>query len=143
MARTPARQGFDVLFTTQAQLTGTLHAARAVGTYERKLQQLARVDLLIIDDLGLKPLRAPHDEDLHELIGERYERASTLITSNLDIDEWPDIFPANRVIGLATIDRLRHGAYRIVLDGDSYRTPRDPEKPVKSAVAKHPKNPAS
>lgn len=138
-----ARQGFDVLFTTQAQLTGTLHAARAIGTYERKLQQLARVDLLIIDDLGLKPLRAPHDEDLHELIGERYERASTIITSNLDIDEWPDIFPANRVIGLATIDRLRHGAYRIVLDGDSYRTPRDPEKSIKSAVAKHPKNPAS
>ena len=82
-------------------------------------------------------------EDLHELIGERYERASTIITSNLDIDEWPDIFPGNRVIGLATIDRLRHGAYRLVLDGDSYRTPRDPEKTFKSAVAKHPKNPAS
>ncbi|MCC7256733.1 MAG: IS21-like element helper ATPase IstB [Dokdonella sp.] len=138
-----ARQGFDVLFTTQAQLTGALNAARAIGTFERKLQQLARIDLLIIDDLGLKPLRAPHDEDLHELIGERYERASTIITSNLDIDEWPDVFPGNRVIGLATIDRLRHGAYRIVLDGDSYRTPRDPEKHPKSAVAKHPKNPAS
>lgn len=138
-----ARQGFDVLFTTQAQLTGALNAARAIGTFERKLQQLARIDLLIIDDLGLKPLRAPHDEDLHELIGERYERASTIITSNLDIDEWPDVFPGNRVIGLATIDRLRHGAYRIVLDGDSYRTPRDPEKHPKSAVAKHPRNPAS
>lgn len=143
LGHTAARQGFDVLFMSQAQLTGALHAARAIGTFERKLQQLARVDLLIIDDLGIKPLRAPHDEDLHELISERYERASTIITSNLDIDEWPDIFPSNRVIGLATIDRLRHGAYRVVLDGDSYRSPRAHETPAKSAIAKAPKNNAS
>jgi DNA replication protein DnaC len=137
-----ARHGHDVVFTTQSQLTGSLHAARAIGNYERRLQQLARVDLLIIDDFGLKPLRTPHDEDLHELIAERYERASTLVTSNLDIDEWGDIFPANRVLGQATIDRLRHSAYRLVLDGPSYRAPREPESMPKTAVAKHPKNTA-
>ncbi len=138
-----ARQGHDVLFTTQSQLTGTLHAARAIGNHERKLQQLARIDLLIIDDFGLKPLRAPHDEDLHELIAERYERASTLVTSNLDIDEWGDVFPGNRVLGQATIDRLRHGAYKLVLDGASYRTPRTDDSGPKPALAKTPKNPAS
>ena len=138
-----ARQGFDVLFTTQSQLLGSLQAARAVGTYERKLQNLARVDLLIIDDFGLKPVRPPQDEDLHELIAERYGRATTIITSNLDFTEWGDAFPANRMLGSATLDRLRHGAYRVVLDGDSYRAPRATDETPKSAVAKTLKKPAS
>lgn len=133
------RQGFDVLFTSQSQLTASMNAARAIGSYDRKLQQLARVDLLIVDDFGLKPLRPPHDEDFHELIAERYERAATIITSNLDFTEWTDAFPANRMLGAATIDRLRHGAYRIVLDGASYRAPRAGAEEPKSAVAKGPK----
>jgi DNA replication protein DnaC len=118
------RQGHDVLFTTQSQLLGNLHAARAIGAYDRRFQQYARVGLLVIDDFGLKPLRPPHDEDLHELIAERYERAATVVTSNLDFGEWGDAFPANKLLGAATLDRLRHGAYRVVLDGASYREPR-------------------
>ena len=82
------RQGVNVAFTTCANLTASLHAARATGTYERKLASMARVGLLIIDDFGLKPLRPPADEDLHELIAERYETASTIVTSNLDLPEW-------------------------------------------------------
>jgi len=118
------RQGHDVVFTTQTQLVGSLHAARAVGSFERRFQQLARVPLLVVDDFGLKPLRPPHDEDFHDLIAERYERVSTIVTSNLDFDEWGDAFPANRMLGAATLDRLRHGAYRVVLDGESYRAPK-------------------
>jgi DNA replication protein DnaC len=57
------RQGVDVVFSTCAQLTAALNAARATGAYERKLATLSRVPLLIIDDLGLKPLRPPADED--------------------------------------------------------------------------------
>ena len=130
------RQGVDVLFIGQTQLLGSLHAARAIGTYERRFQQLASVPLLVIDDFGLKPLRAPHDEDFHDLIAERYERASTILTSNLDFEEWGDAFPANRMLGAATLDRLRHGAYRVVLDGESYRAPKPlPESP-KPALAK-------
>ena len=129
------RSGHEVLFASQTQLLGQLHAARAVGAYERRFQTLARVELIIIDDFGLKPLRSPHDEDLHDLIAERYERASTIITSNLDFPEWGDAFP-NRLLGAATLDRLRHGAYRVILDGESYRAPRPlPDNP-KTAVAK-------
>ena len=62
------RQGVDVVFATCASLTQSLNAARATGAYERKLASLAKVPLLIIDDFGLKPLRAPFDEDLHDLI---------------------------------------------------------------------------
>jgi DNA replication protein DnaC len=78
------------------------------------------VPLLIIDDFGLKPLISPQDEDLHDLIDERYEQHSTIITSNLDFTEWGDAFP-NKLLGAATLDRLRHNAYRLILEGESYR----------------------
>ncbi len=117
------RAGYDVLFTTQSKLLGTLHAARATGTFERRFQALVKIPLIIIDDFGLKPLRAPHEEDFHDLVAERYERTTTILTSNLDFAEWGDAF-ANQLLGAATLDRLRHGAYRVILDGESYRAPR-------------------
>ncbi|MBN6741981.1 ATP-binding protein, partial [Acidithiobacillus sp. MC6.1] len=55
---------------------------------------------------------------------ERYERVTTMMTINLDFTEWGDIFPASRILGAATLDRLRHGAYRLILEGESYRAPR-------------------
>ena len=117
------RQGLDVLFTTHAKLLAQLHAARATAAYERKLQQLAKIDLILIDDFGLRPMCSPQDEDFHDLIAERYEHASIIITSNLDFAEWGAAFP-NKLMGAATLDRLRDGAYRIVLDGESRRKPR-------------------
>lgn len=130
------RQGVDVVFGTCAQLTQSLNAARATGGYDRKLAALARVPLLIIDDFGLKPLRPPADEDLHDLIAERYESAATVITSNLDFTEWDQAFPSNRLLASATLDRLRHNAYCLVLDGASYRAPKLSPAATKSAVAK-------
>ncbi len=127
------RKGFEVLFTTIGKLAGQLHAARAVGGYERRFAAFANVDLLIIDDFGLKPLQPPQDEYLHDLVAERYERRSTIVTSNLDFAEWAEAFP-NRLLGAAVIDRLRHGAYRVILDGQSYRTPRPMPKTPKTAA---------
>lgn len=129
------RQGHDVLFATQTQLLGSLHAARATGSFERRFQTLSRVSLLIIDDFGLKPLRPPQDEDLHDLIAERYEQTATIVTSNLDFSEWGDAFP-NRLLGAATLDRLRHAAYRLVLDGASYRSPRHSSDSPQKSVSK-------
>lgn len=130
-----ARRGHDVFFTTQSQLLGTLHAARATGSFERRFQSIARVGLLIIDDFGLKPLRPQQDEDLHDLLSERYERGATVVTSNLEFSEWGEAFP-NRLLGAATLDRLRHNAYRVVLDGESYRAPRPAPGGGKSPLAK-------
>ena len=138
------RQGVDVIFLTCASLAQSLHAARATGTYERKLATLARVPLLIIDDFGLKPLRSPADEDLHDLIAERYEQAATIVTSNLDFDEWDQAFPSNRLLASATLDRLRHNAYCLELNGRSYRDPRVPpaSKSGNSEPTKKSQNPA-
>lgn len=117
------RQGYDVLFSSHAKILAQLAIARASGVYSRKLSQLSKVDLLIIDDFGLKPMRPGQDEDFHELIAERYEQRATVLTSNLHFDEWQAAFH-NKLIGAATLDRLLHGAYCIVLDGKSYRSPR-------------------
>lgn len=129
------RQGYDVMFTTQSKVLGLLQAARATNSFDRRFQSLAQTDLLIIDDFGLKPIRPPQDEDFHDLIADRYERRAIIITSNLDFPEWGEAFP-NRLLGAATLDRLRHGAYRVILDGESYRAPRlFPEK-QKNTLAK-------
>lgn len=138
-----ARQGRDVLFISQTNLLKQLHAARATGLYERKFQQFVRVPLLIIDDFALKPLHPPHDEDFHDVIAARYERAASILTSNLDLSEWGDAFPENRILGAATLDRLRHGAYRIVIEGESFRKPKPMPENSENAVAKSGKKPHS
>lgn len=134
------RLGHEVLFTTQSQLLASLRNAQAIGQYARRLQSLVKTPLLIIDDFGLKPLRSPDDENFHELIAERYERAATLVTSNLDFDEWGAAFPANKLLGVATLDRLRHGAYRVILEGESYRDPRPGVEGAKNHFVKEAKN---
>jgi DNA replication protein DnaC len=124
VAHMAVRKGYDTLFTSHSKLLGQLCASRAVGNYERKLAQLIKADLLIIDDFGLKPMRQGQDEDFHEVVAERYEKKSTMITSNLHFEEWIAAFH-NKLLGSATLDRLRHGAYCVTLEGKSYRSPRE------------------
>ena len=133
------REGYNVLFTTASKMLAQLNAARATNGFDRQFAKIASVDLLIIDDFGLKPLKSTQDEDFHDVISERYERKSTIVTSNLDIPEWTDAFP-NRILGEATIDRLRHGAYTVVLEGKSYRSPRPISKRFENKDQKMTKN---
>lgn len=116
------RRGFDVVKYSCKKLLGHLRAGRADGSYDRRLQNLLRPDLLIIDDFGLKPLQPPADEDFYEVVTERYERGSIILTSNLSFEEWGPVFQ-NQVLGAAAIDRLRHQAHRVIIEGDSYRKP--------------------
>lgn len=120
LAHCAIRQAIDVLWLSQTKLFSELQAARASGKYEKKFSELTKVPLLIIDDFGLRPMRSPQDEDFHDLISQRYESSSTIVTSNLDFSEWGEAFP-NRLLAAATLDRLRHNAHRIILDGMSFR----------------------
>ena len=124
LAHCAVRHEIDVLWIPQNRLFSELQAARAAGRLHKKFSELVRVPLLIIDDFGLRPMRTPQDEDFHDLISERYERSSTIVTSNLDFSEWGNAFP-NRLLAAATLDRLRHNAYRIVLEGASFRGKND------------------
>lgn len=111
----------NVCFTNQSQISRELNAANATNGYQKALKKFTQVELLIIDDFGLKPLRNNEDEYLHDIIAHRYETHATIVTSNLDFSEWQDAFP-NKLLGAATIDRLRHDAYQLILDGNSYRS---------------------
>jgi len=117
------RRGHEVLFVTAPRLFADLRAGRGDGTYERRLARLVEVDVLIVDDLGLMPLKGDEPADLYELIRLRYERRAIVITSNRSAAEWPGVF-GDPLLASAAVDRLRHHAHIIEIDGPSYRDPR-------------------
>ena len=84
------------------------------------LKQLARVELLVIDDFGLAPLADQTVRDLLEVLDDRYDRASTLITSQLPLDQWHS-YLGDRTVADAILDRLVHNAHKVALKGDSMR----------------------
>jgi DNA replication protein DnaC len=102
------------------RLLTDLHAARAGGSYGRLLTKLLTVDLLVLDDFGLQPLTAPAAQDLYEIITERYERGSLIITSNRAFEEWPEVF-GNDLLASAALDRLTHHCHTLIIRGQSYR----------------------
>jgi len=104
-----------------ARALAQLAAGRADGTYERRLASFARAHVLILDDFGLKPLRPPAPEDLYEIVAERYEKGSIVVTSNRAFAEWPELF-GEPLLASAALDRLAHDAHQIVIAGESYRT---------------------
>ena len=94
-------------FVTAAALVHELMEARDERRLLRLQKQLANHRLLIIDELGFVPLSKTGAELLFELVSQRYERAATLITSNLPFDEWTETFGSERLTG-ALLDRLTH-----------------------------------
>ncbi len=114
------RRGFEVLARRTSLLLSWVQAGRGDGSREWRLKQLSAVDLLILDDFGLSPLSEEQQADLYEIICERYERASTIVTSNRDFAEWPAVF-SNPLMGSAAMDRLVHRAVKLVIEGKSYR----------------------
>jgi DNA replication protein DnaC len=133
------RNGHSVLFASVSKILTHPNAAAAINGFDRHFAKIIGVDLLIIDDFGLKRLKPGQDEDFHEVISERYEGKSTTVTSNLDIPEWTDAF-TNRILEVAAIDRLRHGAYTVILEGKSNRAARPIPKPSEMAPLKSTKN---
>ncbi len=121
LAHCACRSGFDVVFTNAHTMLRHLNAGRADDTYERRLAGYVRPDLLVIDDFGLKPLTSPAPEDLYDVINERYEKSSILLTSNRAPGEWASWF-ADPLLASAGLDRLAHNAYVLVITGSSYRT---------------------
>jgi DNA replication protein DnaC len=110
------------------RLLTDLHAARASGTYPRLLAKVLNVDLLVLDDFGLQPLSAQATQDLpakcgsalYQIIRDRYERGSLIITSNRAFEEWSEVF-GNDLLASAALDRLTHHCHTLIIRGQSYR----------------------
>jgi DNA replication protein DnaC len=114
------RREQDVLCFCTYQLFDWIYAGRGDGTHKKRLAQVIKVPLIILDDFALQPLNEVQQNDLYQLIEQRYEKSSTIITSNRDIDEWSSIF-ANPLLGTAAVDRLVHRGIKIAIEGLSYR----------------------
>ena len=120
MGLAACQKGYRVRFLTAAALVNELLEARDEKRLLRLQKQLAKQDLLIVDELGYVPLSKTGAELLFEIVSQRYEQASTLVTSNLPFNEWTEIFGSDRLTG-ALLDRLTHHVHILELNGDSYR----------------------
>ena len=114
------QKGLSVGFNTAAALVHELMEARDEKRLLRLQKQLASYKLLIIDELGYVPLSQTGSELLFEVFSQRYERGSTVVTSNLPFDEWTSVFGSERLTG-ALLDRLTHHVHILEMNGDSYR----------------------
>ena len=114
------QKGLSVGFITAAALVHELIEARDEKRLLRLQHQFAGYKLLIIDELGYVPFSQTGAELLFEMFSQRYERASTIVTSNLPFDEWTGVFASERLTG-ALLDRLTHHVHILEMNGDSYR----------------------
>jgi len=114
------REGYSVLFFGMNLLLEKFALHRADGTFLRFRERLTKCDLLILDDLGIKPLPPAAAQDLYDILEERYQSKSTAITSQLPITNWKEVIE-DPIALEAIVDRLIHGAVNITLEGESYR----------------------
>jgi DNA replication protein DnaC len=119
------REDFSTIYHRVPRLFSSLALARADGRYARVLRQIARTDLLILDDWGPETLTAEQRRDLLEIIDDRHEMRSVIITSQVPVERWYEII-GDPTMADAILDRLVHNAYRIELKGDSLRKKRNP-----------------
>ncbi len=120
LAHHACRSGFRALYRRLPRLFEELTLAHADGTYTRLLARLARIDVLVIDDWGLAPLRDQDRRDLLEIFEDRYGARSTILTSQLPVEHWHDHL-GEATVADAICDRLLHNAHRIALKGPSRR----------------------
>jgi DNA replication protein DnaC len=109
-----------VRFTTAAALVHELMEARDEKRLLRFQKQMASHELLLVDELGFVPLSKSGAELLFEVFSQRYERGSTLVTSNLPFAEWTEVLGSERLTG-ALLDRLTHHVHILEMNGESYR----------------------
>lgn len=114
------RQKYSVQCWRVTRLLEALGAGRVDGSYLKQLKQLQKIELLILDDLGLEPLNSQQCNDLLEILEDRYEQKSTIVISQLPVDQWYGVME-NPTVADAILDRLIHSAYRLPLKGESLR----------------------
>jgi DNA replication protein DnaC len=121
------RDNRSVLYQRIPKLLGDLALARGDGRYARILRTLGGVQLLVLDDWGLRPLDAAGRQDFLEVLEERYGRRSTIIiTSQVPVDKWHELI-GDPTYADAILDRIVHNAHRVNLIGESMRRKRKPK----------------
>lgn len=127
LAHSACRRGHKVLMLRASTMFKKLLQSRADNSHGRELIKLISPELLIIDDFALQRLSDEQANDFYEVVVERYARASTVITSNRDVHEWMALFD-DPIMANSALDRLAHNAHQLVIEGESYRRKKDPQK---------------
>jgi DNA replication protein DnaC len=120
IAHKACRQGYSALYLRLPKLFSELSLAKGDGRYGKLLSGLARTDLLVLDDWGLSKLNKEQQRDFLEIVEDRYEVSSTIITSQLKVSHWHEVID-DPTLADAILDRVVHNAYKIDLEGDSMR----------------------
>lgn len=120
LAQQACRLGFSARYERLPRLIEELAVARADGRYAKLLASLAKIDVLAIDDWGLAPLSPEGRRDLLEILDDRHQRKSTIVTSQLDVKLWHD-YLGDPTLADAILDRLVHNSFRLALKGESLR----------------------
>jgi DNA replication protein DnaC len=120
LAQKACREGYTALYLRLPRLLQELSIAKGDGTYAKLLVRLAKVDVLILDDWGLSRLIAEQRRDLLEIMEDRHDNRSTIVTSQLPLEKWHNSI-GDPTMADAILDRLVHNAYKINLKGESMR----------------------
>jgi DNA replication protein DnaC len=123
LAQQAARAGFSVFYVRAPRLLDELRVAHAEGTFAKRLAQLARIDVLMLDDFAIAPISATERNDLLELLDDRVGTRSIVITSQLPVTAWHE-WLNDPTLADAILDRIVHSAHKIPLTGKSLRDPR-------------------
>lgn len=114
------KNGLSVLFIHANSLIDQLHRSKADGSYHKLLKNIGRINLLILDEVGFKKFPQNGIDDFFEVIRQRYETGSIILTTNRKFEDWEYIL-GDKVMASAIIDRLVHHAFIIKIDGPSFR----------------------
>ncbi len=123
LAHKACRDGYTALYTRASQLFRDLAIARADGSLPRRLLRLSRLDVLIVDDWAMAPMNEVERRDFLEVCDDRYQRRSTILTSQLPVAKWHAQI-GDPTLADSILDRLVHNAHRIELEGESLRKKR-------------------
>ena len=120
LAHQAAREGYSVLYARVPRLLTELDLGRADGRYPKLMKALAKAELLVLDDLAMAPMSDAHRRDLLEIIDDRYQRRSTIVTSQIPVKQWHSAI-GDPTLADAILDRLVHNAYKLALSGKTLR----------------------
>jgi len=121
------QQGYKVIFTTVSDMMSALFESKADNSYAQKLKYYLSCDLLILDELGFRKLNEQIVDQFYEIVSQRYEKGSLIITSNKTFDEWGHIF-WDSILVSAILDRIVHHCHLVLIKGESFRMKEQKDK---------------
>lgn len=121
LIRQACLKGYNALFTSAIEIVNYLTAARAANCLDKALKRYLRPDIICIDEIGYLPIDKLGCDLLFQVVSQRYERGSIIITSNKPFKNWTEIFHNDAAVTSAILDRLLHHSEVVIIEGKSYR----------------------